>query len=158
MRHVYVLPLLLIGVFSHSVHASSAIYKWVDQNGTTQYTQTPPPKNAKSSKTVRVSKHIPADVREGRVRPLSGLDAVSEATQNTDNTASPVAQVGNSSTASTSPIAATQSPDAAPPANPNNNSSGSTGISSPAVVPAPVQSSTVPSAPVPLVTTRPEQF
>jgi len=68
MRHVYVLPLLLIGVFSHSVHASSAIYKWVDQNGTTQYTQTPPPKNAKSSKTVRVSKHIPADVREGRAK------------------------------------------------------------------------------------------
>lgn len=158
MPHIYALSLLFMVGLSGSVQASGGIYKWVDQNGTTQYSQTPPPKNAKNSQTVRVSKHIPADVREGRVRPLSGLDAVSEATQNTDNTASPVAQVGNSSTASTSPIAATQSPDAAPPANPNNNSSGSTGISSPAVVPAPVQSSTVPSAPVPLVTTRPEQF
>ena len=62
--------LLLLGALctSGTVAASGAIYKWVDQNGVTQYSQTPPPKNAKNSQTVRVSTHVPVDVREGRAQ------------------------------------------------------------------------------------------
>lgn len=59
---------------SSSALATGAIYKWVDQNGVTQYTQTPPPKNAKNSQTVRVSTHIPADVREGRARGMANTN------------------------------------------------------------------------------------
>lgn len=68
-RHRSMIILLASVVLtSGAAIASSAIYKWVDQNGITQYTQTPPPKNAKSSQTVRVSKHVPVDVREGHAR------------------------------------------------------------------------------------------
>lgn len=68
-RHRSMIILLAsVALTSGAAHAAGAIYKWVDQNGITQYTQTPPPKNAKSSQTVRVSTHIPADVREGHAR------------------------------------------------------------------------------------------
>lgn len=116
MRHVYVLPLLLIGVFSHSVHASSAIYKWVDQNGTTQYTQTPPPKNAKSSKTVRVSKHIPVDVREGRAQGMVDAATLQAYTAPTTNTAT----AENGSNTPVNPASA-PTPSVSAPAVPSNS-------------------------------------
>jgi|GEM_PF-3434533 len=67
-RHFSTLFLLGALCASGTVAASGAIYKWVDQNGVTQYSQTPPPKNAKNSQTVRVSTHVPVDVREGRAQ------------------------------------------------------------------------------------------
>ena len=68
-RYRYTLALLFSMLsISATASASGAIYKWVDQNGVTQYSQTPPPKNAKQAKTVRVSTHVPVDVREGRAQ------------------------------------------------------------------------------------------
>lgn len=68
-RYRYTLALLVSMICtSATVSASGAIYKWVDQNGVTQYSQTPPPKNAKQAKTMRVSTHVPVDVREGRAQ------------------------------------------------------------------------------------------
>lgn len=72
-QHLISTVLASIVLASGTVAASGSIYKWVDQNGMTQYTQTPPPKNAKSSQTVRVSTHVPVDVREGR--PQGMVDA-----------------------------------------------------------------------------------
>jgi len=77
MQHIGKLVVLVtIFASSGSALASGSIYKWVDQYGVTQYTQTPPPKNAKQSQTVRVSRHIPADVREGRARGMASPEAV----------------------------------------------------------------------------------
>ena len=72
------MAVLLISLLSTSgmALASGSIYKWVDQNGTTQYSQTPPPKNAKSSQTVRVSTHVPVDVREGQARGMVDADTL----------------------------------------------------------------------------------
>ncbi|MEC7121156.1 MAG: DUF4124 domain-containing protein [Pseudomonadota bacterium] len=75
--------LLFVGtLFGSAQVTASAIYKWVDQHGVTQYTQSPPPPNAKNKQTVQVSRHIPADVREGRARGMvdaSTLDAERQA-------------------------------------------------------------------------------
>jgi len=49
-------PILL--VYLQSSHASP-FYKWVDEKGSTHYTQTPPPQ--KEVKTVDINTHIPAD-------------------------------------------------------------------------------------------------
>lgn len=49
-------PILL--VYVQSSHASQ-FYKWVDEKGSTHYTQTPPPQ--KEVKTVDINTHIPAD-------------------------------------------------------------------------------------------------
>lgn len=77
MQHIGKLVMLVtVLASSGAVLASGSIYKWVDQHGVTQYTQTPPPKNAKQSQTVRVSRHIPADVREGRARGMVSPETV----------------------------------------------------------------------------------
>lgn len=93
MPHIYALSLLFMVGLSGSVQASGGIYKWVDQNGTTQYSQTPPPKNAKNSQTVRVSKHIPADVREGRARGM--VDAATLQAYTAPNTNTATAENGS---------------------------------------------------------------
>ena len=56
-------PLLGLGVLllcAAPVHAADKYYKWVDAQGTTHYTQTPPPasKARKVLKTVTVSRHV----------------------------------------------------------------------------------------------------
>lgn len=56
-------PLLGLGVLLlcvAPVHAADKYYKWVDAQGTTHYTQTPPPasKARKVLKTVTVSRHV----------------------------------------------------------------------------------------------------
>lgn len=148
MSRIYALSLLFMVGLSGSVQASGGIYKWVDQNGTTQYSQTPPPKNAKNSQTVRVSKHIPADVREGRVRPLSGLDAVTEPNPNNNTAAqqpNPVS-VAQEAASTNGQTGAQQSPNT-PAANGQDVST-----------PTPAQSSTVPSTSVPLIKDRSEQL
>lgn len=86
MLHRHSTTLLLLGALctSGTVFASGAIYKWVDQNGITQYSQTPPPKNAKNSQTMRVSTHVPVDVREGRAQGM--VDAATLQAYTTPNT------------------------------------------------------------------------
>ncbi len=75
-QHLISMVLASIVLASGTVAASGSIYKWVDQNGVTQYTQTPPPKTAKSSQTVRVSTHVPVDVREGQARGMVDADTL----------------------------------------------------------------------------------
>ena len=75
-QHLLSMVLASIVLASGTVAASGSIYKWVDQNGVTQYTQTPPPKTAKSSQTVRVSTHVPVDVREGQARGMVDADTL----------------------------------------------------------------------------------
>lgn len=94
-------------VFTSSMAiASGAIYKWVDQNGVTQYTQTPPPKSAKSSETVRVSKHIPVDVREGQARGMADAETIQAYTSPTQTTGQPSTPVNSPPTGAppTSPM------------------------------------------------------
>lgn len=49
-----------VAMFAIHTQAAEKYYKWIDQQGTTQYTQDPPPANArKVLKSVVVSHHIP---------------------------------------------------------------------------------------------------
>lgn len=50
----YAMPLALLLGMSMSTHAAK-VYKWVDENGRTHYSQTPPPAKAKTSKAMNVS-------------------------------------------------------------------------------------------------------
>lgn len=53
-----------MAMLSMEATAAENYYKWVDRYGTTQYTQTPPPANARQVlKRVTVSTHVPADIR-----------------------------------------------------------------------------------------------
>lgn len=53
-----------MAMLSMEATAAENYYKWVDRYGTTQYTQTPPPANARQVfKRVTVSTHVPADMR-----------------------------------------------------------------------------------------------
>lgn len=118
MPRIYALSLLFMVGLSGSVQASGGIYKWVDQNGITQYSQTPPPKNAKNSQTVRVSKHIPADVREGRARGM--VDAATLQAYTAPNTNTATATAENGSNTSTNPASA-PTPIVNAPAAPSNS-------------------------------------
>lgn len=53
MNHLTTLSMALMLTIGMSAHAGK-IYKWVDDNGRTHYSQTPPPKKAKQSKTMKV--------------------------------------------------------------------------------------------------------
>lgn len=55
LKHGITFGLLLIATFSNA----QDFYKWVDKNGTTHYTKTPPPQNAKKADSVNtyVSQH-----------------------------------------------------------------------------------------------------
>lgn len=47
--------------FCFAAQAEQRYYKWIDQNGSTQYTQTPPPANAKKVlKTLNISTYQPS--------------------------------------------------------------------------------------------------
>jgi hypothetical protein len=60
----------VVGCAISTANAAENYYKWVDQYGTTQYTQTPPPASArKTYKRVSVSTHVPADVRNRAAAP-----------------------------------------------------------------------------------------
>lgn len=53
LRQLFIV-LLITGLSSHAYAAK--VYKWIDENGKTQYTQTPPPKSANSSSEVDVGR------------------------------------------------------------------------------------------------------
>ncbi len=63
-------PVFTVGL-SHVSHASQ-FYKWVDEQGATHYTQTPPPQ--KPVKKVNVSTHVPADSAT-EIKSLQAQDA-----------------------------------------------------------------------------------
>lgn len=145
-RYRYTLALLLSMLsISATASASGAIYKWVDQNGVTQYSQTPPPKNAKQAKTVRVSTHVPVDVREGRAQGM--VDAATLQAYTSPQQGTATATNAEQPAAPTSDAAASSAVN--PPAQDNNT---------PVNNAAPAPSSTVPSTPIPLNGSRPEQL
>lgn len=75
-------------VFSSSAFAVEKYYKWIDHNGTMQYTQNPPPANArKVLKSVQVSTHIPVDVRNRSVAEPSTANAAPSVVDNSTPTA-----------------------------------------------------------------------
>ena len=141
-QHLTSIVLASLVFASGTAAATGAIYKWVDQNGVTQYSQTPPPKNAKNKQTVRVSTHVPVDVREGRAQGMVDAQTLQTYTSTAPNTAT--AAQPNRPDTEPDPVEAStrQGSDA-----PTNNA-----------VPLPIQSSTVPSAPVPLTSTKPEEY
>lgn len=94
--------ILMCGIIGLSTTAFAAekYYKWIDQNGTMQYTQNPPPASArKVLKSVQVSTHIPADIRN---RGSASADPVAVA-----DAAVPATSIPPASSAATTPTPAT---------------------------------------------------
>jgi|JI61114C2RNA_FD_contig_21_12514260_length_1349_multi_4_in_0_out_0_1 hypothetical protein len=104
---------------SSTAFAADNYYKWIDHNGTMQYTQNPPPANArKVLKSIRVSTHVPADVRNrGSADPTTQPEPTTNALTNTTATASAVASSPSTPTAATPDQPATFNNDSVAPSN-----------------------------------------
>ena len=118
----------VVGCAISTANAAENYYKWVDQYGTTQYTQTPPPASArKTYKRVSVSTHVPADVRNRAAAPVVAPQPTApnaSATGNSgDKTNTPPASPAATPSQTANPTASTSTaepvviqPDATPPA------------------------------------------
>ncbi len=55
VKHSPIYSILLLLALALSAPVAAKIYKWVDKDGKTHYTQSPPPKDAARSKTMKGS-------------------------------------------------------------------------------------------------------
>ena len=107
--HISLLSSALLFSFSSTTAIAKTYYKWVDSNGSTHYTTTPPPKNAK---------------KQGKVETYGSRTATAAQTPASPAQEQPEQQVvpnQNQAGPTTAPVAEVTPPQSAPIAAPANN-------------------------------------